>query len=410
MDKHGNVKLQNLLKVFTQTKDTEIYTGKVKETEKEFIPHVLYRCCRFGSTHLCFLLYDFKDLYFSQTEYSKVQELNKELNMSLEFNDINSLLNFLFEHVIKKEKDLSIVKEGNKFEFEVLVDIIKVKWLFNCHKLPIDSVYEIIQELFVKPMLNVMLSFQNFLSNERVSNSNQINKVEVHVNDVKSLVDNLEVNKPRNFNKNLAYLMSESTSRLASHRFNEIQKKKHGHYNNSDGKGETNNSNNPNYVNGSNSKYNQGYNNNNNLKRKNNQTMYSGSKSDSDKKKNDKEENLNQKKKKTNHPVNGSSKEDKSEKPQKTKKPQVMPQYLPQMFQKIPVEELYGSEEKSKKSEVMPRALPKEFQKIQEGKLYDLSDDDVSMGADSHNSNTDKANLINKNKVEKKKKVKMSFV
>jgi hypothetical protein len=138
--------------------------------------------------------------------------------------------------------------------------------------------------------------------------------------------------------------------------------------------------------------------------------MYSGSKSDSDKKKNDKEENLNQKKKKTNHPVNGSSKEDKSEKPQKTKKPQVMPQYLPQMFQKIPVEELYGSEEKSKKSEVMPRALPKEFQKIQEGKLYDLSDDDVSMGADSHNSNTDKANLINKNKVEKKKKVKMSFV
>lgn len=448
MDKYGNVKLQNLLKVFTQTKDTEIFTAKVKEAEKEFIPHVLYRCCRFSSTHLCFLLYDFKDLYFSQAEFSKVQELNKELNHSLEFNDINSLLNFLFDHVIRKDRDLTLTREGNKFEFEVLVDIIKVKWVFNCHKLPIDAIYEIIQELFIKPMLNVMLSFQNFLSNERVTNNNQINKVEIHVNDVKSLTDNLEVNKLRNFNKNMAYLLSESTTRLASHRFNEIQKKKHGHFENFNGKSESHNSNshNSNYPNGGNSKYQEGHA-NSNLKRKNNQTMYSGSKSDSDKKKNDsdkkkndsdkkkndsdkkkndKEENLNKKKKKTTNLTTGSSKDEKTKKSQKSEKPQHKPEALPRMFQRIPVDQLEDIQEKSlktKNSQFMQRDLPKEFQSIQMGNLGDLSDDEAFFGGDkfnqvdqvdqvdiANNQISEKPILVEKNKNEKKKKMKMSFV
>jgi hypothetical protein len=210
----------DFIKMFTQTKNMdEIFTGKVEENKLDY--RVLFRCCR-NESKLNFLLYDFKDIYFSQTDFPEVFKLNKKLNTSLEFSDIHSLLNFVFENIIKKEKDLSITKNVDKFEFEVLVDIVKVKWIFECQRIKLEDsveVYEIIQDLFVKPLINVLLSLQNFITTERPSGNCIINstiKSEVNINDVKAVVDNLEVNKRRNFNKYLALLTSESTNKIFS--------------------------------------------------------------------------------------------------------------------------------------------------------------------------------------------------
>src|SRR5690242_13184956 len=130
---HSNLDIK---KIFTHS---EIFTGKLKEIDNVKCDHnILFRCCKYDST-LSFLMYDFKHLYFSQQSFPQVQKLNQEINPSLEFNDIHTLINFLLDNVIKIENGLLITleQENNTINFDILVDIVKVRWRFNCEKMEI---------------------------------------------------------------------------------------------------------------------------------------------------------------------------------------------------------------------------------------------------------------------------------
>jgi hypothetical protein len=119
-------------------RESEIYTGKIKSLNNKNVEgnNVLFRCCvNENDSTLCFLLYDYRTLYFCRQNFDEINKLNKEINSSLEFSDINSLLNFLLENLIRAENNLSIIQNNTIFSFEILVDIIKVKWMFKCDRL-----------------------------------------------------------------------------------------------------------------------------------------------------------------------------------------------------------------------------------------------------------------------------------
>lgn len=183
---------------------------------------IFYRVCVVDK-YLYFLLYDFKSLYYSMQSFDEIQKLNQELNPSLEFNDVENLINFLIESILKIENHLSISlscdNDSIEINFEVLYNIIKVKWSFNCEilDLNIENNYILLQDLFVKPIINILFSFQQFISNEKniVSNSTStLNKSELNLSDVELVLGNIFVNKQKNFDKNLLRLTQESTKKI----------------------------------------------------------------------------------------------------------------------------------------------------------------------------------------------------
>ena len=57
---------------------------------------------------LYFALFDNKSIFYSIIPREDVLKINKDLNPSLEFNDVFSLINFLKENLIVKNKSLAI--------------------------------------------------------------------------------------------------------------------------------------------------------------------------------------------------------------------------------------------------------------------------------------------------------------
>ena len=80
--------------------------NKIKSSEKT----VLFKFFYFQNK-LYFILYDYIDIYFSITEDKDILDTNKSLNSSLEFKDISSLIDFLKENLILKNKNLIITYE-----------------------------------------------------------------------------------------------------------------------------------------------------------------------------------------------------------------------------------------------------------------------------------------------------------
>jgi hypothetical protein len=148
----------DILKVFCSS---ELYTGKLQVQnsglKSSFIEkNVLYRCV-FTENTLYFLLYDFSTLFFSQQTIEEILKYNKLTNPSLEFADRNALVTFLIGDIMKAESGLQITQKKNTINFEVLVDIIRVKWDFDCEILEESGNCEFIQNLFARPLLNIVL-------------------------------------------------------------------------------------------------------------------------------------------------------------------------------------------------------------------------------------------------------------
>ena len=126
--------------------------NKIKSSEKT----VLFKFFYFQNK-LYFILYDYLDIYFSITEDKDILDTNKSLNSSLEFKDISSLIDFLKENLIIKNKNLIITyeeKEMNnddegkenispenmnktyyEFNLNSMVDILSIKWVIKCEKI-----------------------------------------------------------------------------------------------------------------------------------------------------------------------------------------------------------------------------------------------------------------------------------
>ena len=155
--------------------------NKIKSSEKT----VLFKFFYFQNK-LYFILYDYLDIYFSITEDKDILDTNKSLNSSLEFKDISSLIDFLKENLIIKNKNLIITYEekemnnddGGKenispenmnktyYEFNLnsMVDILSIKWVIKCEKINNYYVPDLSQCIFINPIHNFLLGIGNLIT------------------------------------------------------------------------------------------------------------------------------------------------------------------------------------------------------------------------------------------------------
>ena len=156
--------------------------NKIKSSEKT----VLFKFFYFQNK-LYFILYDYSDIYFSITEDKDILDINKSLNSSLEFKDIPSLIDFLKDNLIIKNKNMVITYEEKEFssddeakenispenmyktyyEFSLnsMVDILSIKWVLKCEKLQNSFVADLAQCIFIKPIHNFLLGIGNLINN-----------------------------------------------------------------------------------------------------------------------------------------------------------------------------------------------------------------------------------------------------
>jgi len=137
--------------------NSEMFLGKLKVNSED--TKVLFRTNLFDDK-FHFLLYDFNCLYYSVQEFENISKYHLHENPSIEFKDIRTLIEFIVEKILKAdEENRTITKEDNSFIFENFVNIIKVKWRFECDILKIDSpkYHHFTQTLFIEPLLNTLL-------------------------------------------------------------------------------------------------------------------------------------------------------------------------------------------------------------------------------------------------------------
>lgn len=194
-------KSHDLRKIFY---NTELWTSVIKYQNLDL--NILYRCCKFD-TELFFLFFDFENLFFSHQNIDYITKLNKELNSSLEFDLSENLLDFLIENLFKNDDALIVTKVVNVLKFEKLIDIIKVKWQFDCIEL---REREIISSLFIKPLFGMLFSFQT-----KFNNNNTLTGCNLQVFNCQDLLQGM--NQPnfiqnKTFNTQLTELSKYSTN------------------------------------------------------------------------------------------------------------------------------------------------------------------------------------------------------
>ena len=205
--------------------------NKIKSSEKT----VLFKFFYFQNK-LYFILYDYSDIYFSITEDKDILDTNKSLNSSLEFKDIPSLIDFLKENLIIKNKNLIItyeekemsnddeIKENispenmNKtyYEFNInsMVDILSIKWAFKCEKIRQSFVANLSQCIFINPIHNFLLGIGNLISNPNTIMKNTSTGLfnGISIDDAKLMVKCNYLGKKVGFNSSIIDLLSISSS------------------------------------------------------------------------------------------------------------------------------------------------------------------------------------------------------
>ena len=204
--------------------------NKIKSSEKT----VLFKFFYFQNK-LYFILYDYADIYFSITEDKDILDTNKSLNSSLEFKDISSLIDFLKENLIIKNKNMIITyeeKEMNSdveskenispeninktyYEFNInsMVDILSIKWVFKCEKLQNCFVGELSQCIFINPIHNFLLSIGNLITipNNLMKNSSTGLYNGISIDDAKLMIKCNYLGKKVGFNTSIIDLLNTSS-------------------------------------------------------------------------------------------------------------------------------------------------------------------------------------------------------
>ena len=225
--------------------------NKIKSSEKT----VLFKFFYFQNK-LYFILYDYVDIYFSITEDKDILDTNKSLNSSLEFKDISSLIDFLKENLIIKNKNLIITYEEKEmsndeeykenispenmnktyyeFIFNSIVDILSIKWVLKCEKLPNNLVPNLSQSIFINPIHNFLLGIGNLINyqNAIIKNTSTGLYNGVSIDDAKIMVKCNYLGKKVGFTSSLIDLLSCSSyvvngiKNSINDRINEKKKKK----------------------------------------------------------------------------------------------------------------------------------------------------------------------------------------
>ena len=204
--------------------------NKIKSSEKT----VLFKFFYFQNK-LYFILYDYVDIYFSITEDKDILDTSKSLNSSLEFKDISSLIDFLKENLIIKNKNLIITYEEKEmsndeeykenispenmnktyyeFIFNSIVDILSIKWVLKCEKLPNNLVPNLSQSIFINPIHNFLLGIGNLINyqNAIIKNTSTGLYNGISVDDAKIMVKCNYLGKKVGFTSSLIDLLSCSS-------------------------------------------------------------------------------------------------------------------------------------------------------------------------------------------------------
>ena len=205
--------------------------NKIKSSEKT----VLFKFFYFQNK-LYFILYDYADIYFSITEDKDILDTNKSLNSSLEFKDISSLIDFLKENLIIKNKNLIITYEEKEmssdedskenispenmnktyYEFSInsMVDILSIKWVFKCEKIHQSFVAELSQCIFINPIHNFLLGIGNLINNPNTIMKNTSTGLfnGISIDDAKLMVKCNYLGKKVGFTTSIIDLLSTSSS------------------------------------------------------------------------------------------------------------------------------------------------------------------------------------------------------
>jgi len=204
--------------------------NKIKSSEKT----VLFKFFYFQNK-LYFILYDYIDIYFSITEDKDILDTNKSLNSSLEFKDISSLIDFLKENLILKNKNLIITYEEkemssddeykenispenmNKIFYEFIlnsmVDILSIKWVLKCEKIPNNLVPSLSQCIFINPIHNFLLGIGNLINYQNTIMKNTSSGLYngVSIDDAKIMVKCNYLGKKVGFTSSIIDLLSCSS-------------------------------------------------------------------------------------------------------------------------------------------------------------------------------------------------------
>ena len=203
--------------------------NKIKSTEKTVLFKFFYH-----QNKLFFVLYDYSNIYYSIKEDKEILELNKTLNPSLEFKDLYSLISFLKENLILENKNLIISfeekdkeNESNEnintdnvekiyYEFMLnsMVDILSIKWIAKCEKVPFIFVNELAQCIFINPIHNFLLGIGNLINipNNLMKNSNTGMYNGISIEDAKIMIKCNYLGKKIGFSPSVIDLLNNSSS------------------------------------------------------------------------------------------------------------------------------------------------------------------------------------------------------
>ena len=204
--------------------------NKIKSQEKT----VLFKFFYFQNK-LYFILYDYLDIYFSITEDKDILDTNKSLNSSLEFKDISSLIDFLKDNLIIKNKNMimtyeekemssdgeskenispeNIYKIYYEFILNSMVDILSIKWVFKCEKIYKNFVGDLSQCIFINPIHNFLLGIGNLINipNNLMKNSSTGLYNGISIDDAKIMVKCNYLGKKVGFTPSMIDLLSNSS-------------------------------------------------------------------------------------------------------------------------------------------------------------------------------------------------------
>jgi len=204
--------------------------NKIKSAEKT----VLFKFFYFQNK-LYFILYDYLDIYFSIIEDKDILDTNRSLNSSLEFKDIPSLIDFLKENLIIKNKNLIITyeeKEMNcddegkenispenmnktyyEFNLNSMVDILSIKWVIKCEKINNNFVPDLSQCIFINPIHNFLLGIGNLITipNNILKNSTTGLYNGISIDDAKIMIKCNYLGKKVGFSSSIIDLLSTSS-------------------------------------------------------------------------------------------------------------------------------------------------------------------------------------------------------
>ena len=197
--------------------------NKIKSTEKTILFKFFYH-----QNKLFFTLYDYCNIYYSITEDKEILDINKELNPSLEFKDLYSLIAFLKENLILQNKNLIITFEEkdknkeNEFNENIntdnvdkisMVDILSIKWLAKCEKVPSSYVSELSQCIFINPIHNFLLGIGNLINipNNITKNNSTGMYNGISIEDAKIMVKCNYLGKKVGFSSSIIDLLNNSS-------------------------------------------------------------------------------------------------------------------------------------------------------------------------------------------------------